>query len=64
MQISIVIVALTVTLAKLKYFSYRYGLDVDTTKLWLHFAICMLLFTIFVVIFFLDWNICKVFWLD
>ena len=41
MEACVIVSALVVALWKLRSFSAKYGLDVDITKLKIHFCICM-----------------------
>ena len=60
MEALVIVSALVVALWKLRSFNAKYGLDVDITKLKVHFAICMELMLIFIIRFFRSMIVDKV----
>lgn len=57
----VIVTALDIALHKLRSFQVKYGLDVDKTKLKLHFTICTLLLLIFILRFFRSLTAASVF---
>ena len=47
-----ILVAIILSLIKLRTYHQKYKLDIDRSKLWLHFGICILLFLVFFMDFF------------